>query len=99
MPGYILMKTPGFLIVIMTEWSVLRLKQPHHVHACVLPNPLGARAYDDLSSQLGRTSSHKLGKNKEAAHELYLVSKAAAAKKGRRLHLRCFVMLDESEQV
>ena len=63
--------------------QVLGVKQPHHVHACVLQSPPGVNAYDDPSSRLGRTASHRLGKDTEEAHELYLVVSPAAAVRRR----------------
>ena len=62
------------------------LKQPHHRHACVLHPPSHVNAYDDPSSQLGKISSHTLGKGIEEARELQqIVSTAAAVKKRTRL--------------
>lgn len=51
-------------------------RQLHHVHACVLPSRFGVDASDDPSSQLGKTASHRLGKNtKEARGLCHLLAK------------------------
>ena len=75
-------------------------KQFRHVYACVLHPPSDAHQCDGLSNQHGKTSSRRLGTSKEEVRGLCRVSvRRLRGAKGQHLHLRCFVMLEESEQV